>query len=162
MRTDPAQQPLESNHDRRVREEIRRHTDREECADQKSERTTEEPPSGNTPSDETSKQLPHWIDVTVKLLSGTILLSEGITQYYRYLWGIAAMFFVSIFVLFLSLQLDLRCSSLEREVRILRAKQTMLESRRYKETTHTAIVEKLHRHQLKLSDPKEPARKIEE
>ena len=74
------------------------------------------------------------------LFSGNILVRKGASEYYRYMICIAAMFFVSIFVMFTALHLDMKYSRLYREV----------------QTTHSAILEELRRRGIDLYDPVVP------
>lgn len=96
-----------------------------------------------------------------RLLSGSILVSRGVTRNYPYLLTIAGMFFLNIVVLFWSLHLDLRYSRLEREVQKLREQSIRLEERRYRLTTHSAVVKELARRGIELADPTEPIEIIE-
>ena len=96
-----------------------------------------------------------------QLFSGTILLREGISKYYPYMLTIAGMFFLSIVVMFWSLHLDMRYSRLEREVQILRERSIRLQEQRYRRTTHSAILEELHRRGIDLYDPLAPGEIIE-
>lgn len=50
------------------------------------------------------------------LFSGNILVRESLSGYYRYLIYMAVTFFVSIFVMFTALHLDMKYTRLEREV----------------------------------------------
>lgn len=147
--TTPTPQPApETDYERRVRQEIHRHP----------AETPAEPDPGE---EEEQPKKRRWVFLK-HLFTGTILVQENVTKRYLYLWGIAVMFFISIAVLFLSLQLDLSCSSLEREVRVLRAKAVNMESRRYHRTTHTAIVNQLRRAGSALKDPDLPPRVLHE
>lgn len=96
-----------------------------------------------------------------RLLSGSILVSRGVARNYPYLLTIAGMFFLNIVVLFWSLHLDLRYTRLERSVQKLREQSIRLEERRYRLSTHSAVVEELARRGIELSDPTEPFEIIE-
>lgn len=96
-----------------------------------------------------------------RLLSGSILVSRGVARNYPYLLTIAGMFFLNIVVLFWSLHLDLRYSRLEREVQKLREQSIRLEERRYRLTTHSAVVEELARRGIAIEDPTQPIEIIE-
>ena len=74
---------------------------------------------------------------------------------------IAAMFFISIFVMFTALHLDMKHSRLYREVQMLRERSTRLQEQRFRRTTHSAIVEELKRRGIDLQDPTTPAEPIE-
>ncbi|WP_418982365.1 FtsL-like putative cell division protein [Alistipes sp.] len=96
-----------------------------------------------------------------QLFSGTILVREGVSKYYPYMLSIAGMFFLSIAVMFLALHLDRKYTRLEREVQVLRERSIRLEEQRYRRTTHSAIVEELHRRGIELYDPLSPGEVIE-
>ena len=90
------------------------------------------------------------------LFSGNILVRKGASEYYRYMICIAAMFFVSIFVMFTALHLDMKYSRLYREVQMLRERSTRLQEQRFRHTTHSAILEELRRRGIDLYDPVVP------
>ncbi len=96
-----------------------------------------------------------------QLFSGTILVRESVSKYYPYLLCIAAMFFLSIAVMFWSLHLDMRYSRLERDVQKLREHSIRLQEQRYRRTTHSTIVEELQRRGIELNDPSAPGEIIE-
>lgn len=149
--TPSSQSAPETDYERRVRQEIHRHpAENEPDPDPEEEQQTEGKPKKRK-----------WVFLK-HLFTGTILVQENVTKRYLYLGGIAVMFFVSIAVLFLSLQLDLTCTNLEREVRVLRAKAVTMESRRYHRTTHTAIVNQLRQAGSALKDPDLPPRVLHE
>ncbi|MEG1611757.1 MAG: hypothetical protein RRZ83_02080 [Alistipes sp.] len=96
-----------------------------------------------------------------QLFSGTILVSKGSSEYYRYLIGIAAMFFLSIVVMFSALHLDMRYTQLERQVQLLRERSIRLQEQRYHQTTHSALVVRLFERGIELYDPLSPSEIIE-
>ena len=96
-----------------------------------------------------------------QLFSGSILVREGSAEYYRYLICIAAMFFLSIVVMFSALHLDMRYSRVEREVQLLRERSIRLEEQRYRRTTHSAVVERLRERGIELQDALTPSEIIE-
>lgn len=96
-----------------------------------------------------------------QLLSGSILVREGVSKYYPYMLTIAGMFFLSIVVMFWSLHLDRRFSRLDREVQMLRERSIRLQEQRYQRTTHSAIVEQLRARGIELQDPVTPGEIIE-
>lgn len=97
-----------------------------------------------------------------QLFSGTILVRKGSSEYYRYMICIAVMFFLSIVVMFSALHLDVRYTRLEREVQLLRERSIRLEEQRYRQTTHSAIVERLRERGIELYDPLKPSEIIED
>ncbi len=157
----------ETEFERRVRLEVHRHTDIDEEDSQEAEIPREEPPKEpkndtRLEEDQPRPRKRRRASTARQLLTGSILIREDISKYYRYLWGIAAMCFVSIFVMFLALQCDVKCSRLEREVRVLRARAITMESRRFHQTTHTAIVRELEARKIPLRTPEKPARQLDD
>ncbi len=96
------------------------------------------------------------------LISGNILVWEGIMEYYRYLICIAIMFFVSIFVMFTALHLDVKYTRTDREVQLLRERSIRLQEQRYNTTTHSAITEQLRLRGINIYDPPKPGEIIED
>lgn len=90
------------------------------------------------------------------LFSGNILVKKGASEYYRYMICIAGMFFISIFVMFTALHLDMKYSRLAREVQMLRERSTRLQELRFRHTTHSAIVAELQKRGIALYDPVAP------
>lgn len=95
------------------------------------------------------------------LFSGNILVREGFSDYYRYLIYMAATFFVSIFMMFSALHLDLKYSRLEREVQLLRERSVRLQEQSFRSTTHSAVVRALAERGIPLYDPASPGEIIE-
>lgn len=96
-----------------------------------------------------------------QLLSGTILVRDGATEYYRYVAVIAGMFFVSIVMLFTALRLDIKYARLDSEVQLLHERSIRLQEECYKHSSHSAIVERLRERGIKLYDPLQPHEVIE-
>ena len=96
------------------------------------------------------------------LFSGNILVREGYSGYYRYLIYMAVTFFVSIFVMFTALHLDMKYTRLEREVQLLRERSVRLQEQSFRSTTHSAVVRALAERGIPLYDPAAPGEIIEE
>lgn len=101
---------------RRIRREVLRvqsgEADEEIRADREREQAEEEARQEEQRKEERRRSNIFWL-----LFSGNILVRKGASEYYRYMICIAAMFFVSIFVMFTALHLDMKYSRLYREVR---------------------------------------------
>ncbi len=95
------------------------------------------------------------------IFTGNILRQEWLTGHYRYPLIIAAVFLLSIIVMFWSLRLDMTLSREQREVQLLREKAVRLSEQRNRITTHSAVVEELRRRGIPLEDPIEPTQKID-
>ena len=96
------------------------------------------------------------------LFSGNILVRESFSGYYRYLISMAVTFFVSIFVMFTALHLDMKYTRLEREVQLLRERSVRLQEQSFRSTTHSAVVRALAERGIPLYDPAAPGEIIEE
>lgn len=145
---------------RRVRREVRR-MDRGETEGQELEE--ELPDAGEVAAERLRRRRARLRQGSTlwQLFTGTILLREGVSRYYPYMLCIAGMFFLSIVVLFWSLHLDLKYTRLERGVQLLRERSVRLEQRRYRLTTHSAIVGQLRARGIELYDPPAPGEVIE-
>lgn len=126
-------------------------TDEEIRADREREQAEEEARQEEQRKEERRRSNIFWL-----LFSGNILVRKGASEYYRYMICIAAMFFVSIFVMFTALHLDMKYSRLYREVQMLRERSTRLQEQRFRHTTHSAILEELRRRGIDLYDPVVP------
>ena len=96
------------------------------------------------------------------LFSGNILVRESFSGYYRYLIYMAVTFFVSIFVMFTALHLDMKYTRLEREVQLLRERSVRLQEQSFRSTTHSAVVRALAERGIPLYAPAAPGDIIEE
>lgn len=140
---------------RRIRREVLRvqsgEADEEIRAAREREQAEEEARQEEQRKEERRRSNIFWL-----LFSGNILVRKGASEYYRYMICIAAMFFVSIFVMFTALHLDMKYSRLYREVQMLRERSTRLQEQRFRHTTHSAILEELRRRGIDLYDPVVP------
>ncbi len=91
------------------------------------------------------------------LISGNILVRRGVSKYYSQMVLVAVIFFVSIFVMFWSLHLDMRYSDTARKVQLLREKSVRLQEMRYSKCSHSAITKELKRRGIDLADATQPA-----
>ncbi len=155
-----ARREAEAEFARRVRREIRRvnsgEADEELRADLEREAAEQAEARARERKERLRRKSTFW-----QLVSGTILVREGISRYYPYMLCIAGMFFLSIVMMFTALHLDMKYSRLENEVQKLRERSLRLEERRFRATTHSAVVEQLHERGIDLCDPPRPPRRIE-
>lgn len=96
------------------------------------------------------------------LVTGGVIGREWLARHYRYPLLIAGIFFVSIFIMFWALRLDVKYTRLEHEVQLLRERSIRLEEQRYRLTTHSAVVEQLRARGIPLSDPLAPGEIIDD
>lgn len=146
--------------DRRIRREIRRvrsgAADEDMRADEEAERAEREAEHEKELREKRKRSSWLWL-----VASGTIVLRSGVGEYYRYAIAIAAMFLLSIVAIFNALRLDMKYSRVERETQLLREKSIRLQERRYRSTTHSAIVERLRERGIGLCDPSAKSEIIE-
>ena len=87
-----------------------------------------------------------------QLFSGSILVRSGVSRYYKYALAIAVMFFFSILAIFNALRLDKRFTQVEAQTQLLRERSIRMQERRYRQTTHSAIVRRLKERGIDLHD----------
>ncbi len=149
---------------RRIRREVRR-IERGEAAEdierEEAEEQAEREQQEAEKAEEQQRQHRRANNIFWLLLSGSILQKEAVARYYSQLAVIAVLFFVSIFVLFWSLHLDMTYNHELRHVQLLRERSARLQELRYSTCSHSAILQELERRGLTLKDPSHPAMVIE-
>ncbi len=157
---DVAQRAHEEELARKIRREVMRvqrgDADEDIRQDEQREREVEEQRAEDEAREQRRKSGALWL-----LFSGNILVRQGVSAYYGYMIAIAVMFFASIVVLFSTLRLDIRYSRLEREVQMLRERSIRLQEQRFRQTSHSAIVERLSERGIELYDPLSPSEVID-
>lgn len=96
-----------------------------------------------------------------QLFSGSFLVGSGATQYYNYLIAIAAMCFISIFVTFMSLNVDMECRNLEEQVRVLRERAVLMQEQRFRRGSYNEIMRMLEDRGIRMTDLSDDSRLIE-
>ena len=155
-----ARREAEAELARRIRREVRR-MERGEADDDLREDEEREAAEREAEEERRRKAERRAASTFWQLVSGTILLRRGVSQYYPYMGCIAGMFLLSIMVMFWSLHQDMKYSRLEREVQVLRERSIRLEEQRFSRTTHSAVVEELRRRGIDLYDPPVPGEIID-
>lgn len=155
-----ARREAEAELARRIRREVRR-MERGEADDDLREDEEREAAEREAEEERRRKTARRASSTFWQLVSGTILLRRGVSQYYPYMACIAGMFLLSIMAMFWSLHLDMKYSRLEREVQLLRERSIRLEEQRFDRTTHSAVVEELRRRGIELIDPPAPGEIID-
>lgn len=156
-----AQRRQDDEFARRVRREVRRME--RDSADEELRRADEKQDAEEEARRETLRRKERRRNASTfwQLFSGTILVREGMSHSYPYLLAIAGMFLLSISVVFMALQTDMRYMRLEREVQVLRERSIRLQEHRFRCTTHSAITEELRRRGIELYDPVAPSEVID-
>ncbi len=153
---------------RRIREEVvivkGETTETADIADTEEDTDTKAyiDPRASTAEEEPEKWGDGDDNLFTALMSGRILLSETVAKYYSHLILVAVAAFVSIFVMFWSLRVDMRHSALGSEVQLLRERSVRLRSESYSLSSHSAIVRELERRGITLKDARKPAVIIED
>lgn len=155
-----ARREAEAELARRIRREVRR-MERGEADDDLREDEEREAAEREAEEERRRKAERRASSTLWQLVSGTILLRRGVSQYYPYMGCIAVMFLLSIMAMFWSLHLDMKYARLEREVQVLRERSIRLEEQRFDRTTHSAVVEELRRRGIELIDPPAPGEIID-
>ena len=136
---------------RKIRREVRRvrsgEADEEMREEEEQERMAEE--ERRAEEERQRKRHSSWVWL---MFSGMILMRSGVSRYYRYALLIALMFFCSILTIFNALRLDKRFTQVEAETQLLRERSIRMQERRYRSTTHSAIVRRLRERGIDLHD----------
>ena len=136
---------------RKIRREVRRvrsgEADEEMREEEEQERMAEE--ERHAEEERQRKRHSSWVWL---MFSGMILMRSGVSRYYRYALLIALMFFCSILTIFNALRLDKRFTQVEAETQLLRERSIRMQERRYRSTTHSAIVRRLRERGIDLRD----------
>ncbi len=145
---------------RRIRREVRRIESgeaKEDIEQDEAEEQAEREKIEEEERNERRKQHYRANNIFWLLLSGNILQKKSVAKYYSQMVTIAVLFFISIFVMFWSLHLDMRYNQELRMVQLLRERSARLQELRYSKCSHSAISAELKRRGLNLQDPTHPA-----
>ena len=145
---------------RKIRREVRRVRSGEADEEMREEEEQEREEEARRAAEEERQRRRHssWLWL---LFSGSILMRSGMSKYYRYVLLIALMFFCSILTIFNALRLDKRFTQVEAETQLLRERSIRMQERRYRQTTHSAIVRRLKERGIDLRDPNNATEIIE-
>ena len=136
---------------RKIRREVRRVSSGEADDEirEDEEREREEREQQQAEQERLQRKHSSWVWL---MFSGMILMRSGVSQYYRYALLIAVMFFCSILTIFNALRLDKRFTQVESQTQLLRERSIRMQERRYRHTTHSAIVSRLQERGIDLRD----------
>ena len=96
---------------------------------------------------------PRWVTWIGSVVTGDILLAEEVKRAYTLLTMLGVIFFASMATIFGSLQQDLRCSRLKKEVALLKEQAIRTSERCYQQSSHSAIVRRLKERNIEIADP---------
>lgn len=86
------------------------------------------------------------------VFTGEILVNQEVSRYYPYLLSLAAMFLVSIIIMFSALSLDIKRTRLENELKVLQEQSIRQSEQLYKATSRSAIIEQSKARGLNLEE----------
>lgn len=87
------------------------------------------------------------------IFTGDILLSEEASGAFNLLVLLGAIFLISIFAMFATFKQEMRHSKLQAKVELLKEHSVRTSEERTKQSTHSAILEKLKERGIQLEDP---------
>ena len=145
------QQQQEQELLRKIRREVRRVRSGEADDQMREEEELERQEQQEREAEEERQRRRHssWL---WQMFSGSILVRSGVSRYYKYALAIAVMFFLSILTIFNALRLDKQFTQVESRTQLLRERSIRMQERRYRLTTHSAIVRRLKERGIDLQD----------
>ena len=87
------------------------------------------------------------------IFTGDILLSEEASGAFNLLVLLGAIFLISIFAMFATFKQEMRHSKLQAKVELLKEHSVRTSEERTKQSTHSALLEKLKERGIQLEDP---------
>ena len=134
----------EAERDRRIRQEVVRVLSgeaEEDLAEDERLRLEQKEREAEEREAEERRRNSWWNKWFQALFTGEILTNEETRHIYPYLMFVAGMFFLSIFILFSALRLDIKRSRLQDELRVLQEQSVRQSEQLYKATSRSAIIE---------------------
>ncbi len=145
----------EAEFNRRVRREvIRMHSGQadEDLAEDERLRAEQEEAEEEQRAREERRRNSWWNKWFQALFTGEILTNEETRHIYPYLMFVAGMFFLSIFILFSALRLDIKRSRLQDELRVLQEQSVRQSEQLYRATSRGATIEQSKARGLNLEE----------
>ena len=103
---------------------------------------------------------PQWMIWLKGAITGDILLAEEAKRVYTLLMMLGVIFFASIATIFASLNRDLQCRQLEKEVELLKERAIRTKEECYRKSSHSAILRQLEERGIKIEDPKSQPKRL--
>ena len=104
-------------------------------------------------AEEQKKKKSRFVAKIESLFTGDILLTEEASGAFNLLVLLGAIFLISIFAMFATFKQEMRHSQLQNEVELLKEHSVRTSEERTKQSTHSAILEKLKERGIQLEDP---------
>lgn len=98
--------------------------------------------------------------IIVNIFTGGFLSSDSAGIYYRMLIAIAVMYFLCIFLTFMSLNAEREYNQMEKRVSVLRERAIVFEEQRYDISSRQQVDKLLERHNIRLKDLDEQSKVI--
>lgn len=102
---------------------------------------------------EKKSKRPQWFTNVLGFITGDILLAKEADRVYKLFIMLGVIFLSSIAIIFTSLNRDLECSTLKKEVAMLKEKAIRYSEKCYQQTSHSAILERLKRRGIDIEEP---------
>lgn len=145
----------EAERDRRIRNEVVRVLSgkaEEDLAEDERLRLEQEEAEQEAREREERRQNSWWNKTFKAFFTGEILTNEETRHIYPYLLFVALIFFVSIFILFSALSLDIKRSRLQNELIVLQEQSVRQSEQLYRATSRSAIIEQSKARGLNLEE----------
>ncbi len=145
----------DAERDRRIRQEVVRVLSgeaEEDLAEDERLRLEQKEREAEEREAEERRRNSWWNKWFQALFTGEILTNEETRHIYPYLMFVAGMFFLSIFILFSALRLDIKRSRLQDELRVLQEQSVRQSEQLYKATSRSAIIEQSKARGLDLEE----------
>lgn len=87
-------------------------------------------------------------------VTGDVLLAEEAKRVYNLFTLLGVIFFASIVMIFWSLQQDIRCNKLQKEVSLLKERAIRTSEECFRYSSHSAVLRQLEERGIDIADPK--------
>ena len=94
-----------------------------------------------------------WLRWIGHSLTGEILVTSEVQQFYNVATVLGVIFFFAIFAMFASFHREMQYRELQKEVVLLRESAIRSIEKRHLESSHSMILQRLHERGLNLEDP---------
>ncbi len=99
------------------------------------------------------RKYPRWVIWISNIFTGEILIVNEAQRVYNLFTMLGIIFMISLAVIFASLNMDLQCSNLRKEVVRLEERAIRTMEARTQQTSHSAILQQLQQKGIDLRDP---------
>lgn len=100
------------------------------------------------------RKYPRWVVWISNVFTGEILIADEAQSVYNLFTLLGVILMLNLAVIFASLNRDLQCNTLKKEVARLEERAIRTMERRTQQTTHSAILQQLQQRGIDINDPK--------